>query len=72
MVSQMIAIGEETGALDDMLERMSVFYDNEVTLAVDAMLKSMEPVMIIFVAGIIGMIIIATYLPVFNIIGTIG
>lgn len=72
MVPQMIAIGEETGALDDMLERMSVFYDNEVTFAVDAMLKSLEPVMIIFVAGIIGMIIVATYLPVFNIIGTIS
>ena len=71
MVTQMIAVGEETGALDDMLERMSVFYDNEVTFAVDAMLKSLEPVMVIFVAVIIGMIIIATYLPVFNIITTI-
>lgn len=72
MVTQMIAIGEETGALDDMLERMSAFYDNEVTFAIDAMLKSMEPVMIIIVAGIIGSIIVATYLPVFNIIGTIS
>lgn len=72
MVPQMIAIGEETGALDDMLERMSVFYDNEVTFAVDAMLKSMEPAMIIIVGALIGMIIVATYLPVFNIIGTIG
>jgi len=71
MVPQMIAIGEETGALDDMLERMSVFYDNEVTFAADAMLKSLEPVLVIFVAVIIGMIIIATYLPVFNIITTI-
>ena len=71
MVTQMIAVGEETGALDDMLERMSVFYDNEVTFAIDAMLKAMEPAMIIFVAVIIGSIIIATYLPVFNIIGTI-
>lgn len=71
MVPQMIAVGEETGALDDMLERMSVFYDNEVTFAIDAMLKSMEPAMIIVVGIIIGMIIIATYLPVFNIITTI-
>lgn len=71
MVTQMIAVGEETGALDDMLERMSAFYDNEVTFAIDAMLKSMEPAMIIFVAAIIGSIIIATYLPVFNIISTI-
>lgn len=72
MVPQMIAVGEETGALDDMLERMSVFYDNEVTFAVDAMLKSLEPAMIILVAAIIGAIIIATYLPVFNIVGTMG
>lgn len=72
MVTQMIAVGEETGAIDDMLERMSAFYDNEVTFAIDAMLKSMEPAMIIFVAAIIGSIIIATYLPVFNIISTIS
>ncbi len=71
MVTQMIAVGEETGSLDDMLERMAVFYDNEVTFAIDAMLKSMEPAMIIFVAVIIGSIIVATYLPVFNIISTI-
>lgn len=71
MVTQMIAVGEETGALDDMLERMSVFYDNEVTFAIDAMLKSMEPAMIIIVGIIIGSIIIATYLPVFNVINTI-
>jgi len=56
--------------LDDMLERMSVFYDNEVTFAVDAMLKSLEPVLVIFVAVIIGMIIVATYLPIFNLVGT--
>ncbi|MGS0764004.1 type II secretion system F family protein [Syntrophomonas curvata] len=72
MVTQMIAVGEETGALDDMLERMSSFYDNEVTFAIEAMLKSMEPAMIIFVAAIIGSIIIATYLPVFNIIGAMS
>lgn len=72
MVTQMIAVGEETGSLDDMLERMAVFYDNEVTFAIDAMLKSMEPAMIIFVAVIIGSIIVATYLPVFNIISTIS
>jgi len=72
MVTQMIAVGEETGALDDMLERMAVFYDNEVNFAIDALLKSLEPIMIIFVAGIIGAIIIATYLPIFNIVSTLG
>lgn len=70
MVTQMIAVGEETGALDDMLERMAVFYDNEVTFAIDAMLKSMEPAMIIIVGAIIGSIIVATYLPIFNVIST--
>lgn len=72
MVTQMIAVGEETGTLDDMLERMAVFYDNEVTFAIDALLKSLEPIMIIFVAGIIGAIIVAIYLPVFNIITTLS
>lgn len=72
MVTQMISVGEETGALDDMLERMAVFYDNEVNFAIDALLKSLEPIMIIFVAGIIGAIIIATYLPIFNIVSTLG
>jgi len=51
---------------------MAAFYDNEVTFAIDALLKSLEPIMIIFVAVIIGSIIVATYLPVFNIISTIG
>ncbi len=72
MVTQMIAVGEETGTLDDMLERMAVFYDNEVTFAIDALLKSLEPIMIIFVAGIIGAIIVAIYMPVFNIVTTMG
>ena len=68
----MIAVGEETGALDDMLERMAKFYDNEVTFAIDAMLKAMEPAMIIIVGIIIGSIIVAIYLPIFNIITTIA
>jgi len=71
MVPQMISVGEETGALDEMLERMAKFYDNEVTFAIDAMLKAMEPAMIIIVGIIIGSIIVAIYLPVFNIITTI-
>ena len=72
MVPQMIAVGEETGALDDMLERMAVFYDNEVTFAIDAMLKAMEPALIVIVGVIIGSIIVAIYLPIFNIITTIA
>lgn len=71
MVPQMIAVGEETGALDDMLERMSNFYDSEVTFAVEGLLKAVEPVLIIFVAVVVGSIIVATYLPVFNIVNTL-
>lgn len=71
MVPQMIAVGEETGALDDMLERMSNFYDSEVTFAVEGLLKAVEPVLIIFVAVVVGAIIVATYLPVFNIVNTL-
>lgn len=72
MVTQMIAVGEETGSLDEMLERMADFYDKEVIYAVDAMMSLLEPILIILVAGIIGMIVVATYLPVFNIVGTMG
>ncbi|MGI6434787.1 MAG: type II secretion system F family protein [Syntrophomonadaceae bacterium] len=71
MVAQMIAVGEETGSLDDMLERMAVFYDREVKYAVEGMTSALEPLLIIVVGALIGAIIVAIYLPIFNIIGTI-
>ena len=72
MVTQMIAIGEETGALDDMLTRIADFYDNEVEAAVKALTSLLEPLMMVFIGGMVGSIIIGMYLPMFSIIGAIS
>jgi type IV pilus assembly protein PilC len=66
MVSHMIGVGEETGALDTMLSKIADFYDDEVSAAVKALTSIMEPVMIIFVGGIVGVIVVSMYLPLFN------
>jgi type IV pilus assembly protein PilC len=71
MVSQMVGVGEETGALDTMLEKIADFYDSEVEAAVKALTSIMEPVMIIFVGGIVGVIVISMYLPLFSIYNSI-
>jgi type IV pilus assembly protein PilC len=71
MVVQMLAVGEETGALDTMLEKMAAFYDEEVTAAVDALTSLIEPVLIFIVGGAEGMAVIALYMPMFNIINLI-
>ncbi|MFZ0382875.1 MAG: type II secretion system F family protein, partial [Solirubrobacteraceae bacterium] len=67
MVSQMVGVGEETGALDTMLAKIADFYDNEVEAAVKALTSILEPVMIIFVGGIVGVIVISMYLPLFSV-----
>jgi type IV pilus assembly protein PilC len=66
MVSHMIGVGEETGALDTMLTKIADFYDDEVSAAVKALTSIMEPVMIIFVGGIVGTIVVSMYLPLFS------
>jgi type IV pilus assembly protein PilC len=71
MVAQMVGVGEETGALDSMLEKIADFYDSEVEAAVKALTSIMEPVMIIFVGGIVGVIVISMYLPLFSIYNSI-
>jgi type IV pilus assembly protein PilC len=71
MVSQMIGVGEETGALDTMLSKIADFYDDEVNAAVKALTSIMEPVMIIFVGGIVGVIVISMYLPLFSVYNSI-
>jgi type IV pilus assembly protein PilC len=71
MVVQMLAVGEETGALDTMLEKVAAFYDDEVTATVDALTSLIEPVMIFIVGGAVGLAVIALYLPMFNIINLI-
>src|SRR5689334_2359455 len=71
MVAQMVGVGEETGALDSMLSKIADFYDSEVEAAVKALTSIMEPVMIIFVGGIVGVIVISMYLPLFSIYNSI-
>lgn len=66
MVTQMIAIGEETGALDTMLHKIADFYEDEVDAAIKQLTSILEPIMMIFVGGLVGLIVISMYLPMFN------
>jgi type IV pilus assembly protein PilC len=66
MVIQMIMVGEETGALDQMLSKIADFYDDEVDRAVEGLTKLVEPFLMIFVGGAVGFVIIAMYLPIFK------
>jgi type IV pilus assembly protein PilC len=72
MVVSMVAVGEATGALDDMLAKVSEFYEEEVDLAVQTMLSMIEPIMIVGIGGIVGIIVIAMYLPVFEMAGGVS
>lgn len=72
MVSSMIAIGEETGALDTMLQKIGDFYEREVDEAVSALTAAIEPLMIIFLGFIVGLIVAGMFLPLFKIIGTLS
>ena len=71
MVISMIAVGEQTGGLDEMLSKIADFYDEEVDAAVEALLSLMEPVMIVVLGVVVGGMIIAMYLPIFNMINTV-
>jgi type IV pilus assembly protein PilC len=72
MVTQMISVGEKTGGLDDMLTKIADFYDEEVDAAVAALTSIIEPVIIVFMGAMIGGILIAMYLPMFDIVGKIN
>ncbi len=72
MVVQMIAVGEATGALDAMLAKIADFYDDEVDAAVDAMTALLEPFMMVFLGGVVGGMIIAMYLPIFQMASAAG
>ncbi len=72
MVCQMIAVGESTGALDAMLEKIADFYDEEVDQAVENMTSLIEPVMLVFLGVTIGGLVIAMYLPIFKMAGAIS
>ena len=67
MVVQMVGVGEETGALDEMLTKIADFYEDQVAAAVKALTSILEPVMIIVVGGIVGFIVIAMYMPMFKV-----
>jgi type IV pilus assembly protein PilC len=71
MVTQMVSVGEQTGALSTMLAKIADFYDEEVNHAVDALVALMEPILILVLGGLVGSIIIAMYMPMFDIIGKV-
>lgn len=71
MVTQMIGVGEETGALDTMLEKIAEFYEEEVDTAVEGLMALLEPVMIVFLGTVIGGIVVSMYLPMFDLINKI-
>jgi type IV pilus assembly protein PilC len=71
MVVQMVAVGEQTGAMDQMLNKIADFYEEEVDVAVTTMTKLMEPAMMVVLGGIVGALIIAMYLPIFELAGNI-
>ncbi len=72
MVVQMIGVGEQTGAMDQMLQKIADFYEDEVDAAVAAMTAAMEPLMIVVLGGMMGTILIAMYMPIFEMAGHVG
>lgn len=72
MMVQMASIGEETGALDDMLNKAAEFYEEEVDIAVSQLSSLMEPIIMVVLGGIIGVILVAMYLPLFNLGNVVG
>ncbi len=71
MVTQMLAVGEETGAVDTMLERVGAFYEQEVEATVDALTSLLEPMLIVVLGGTVGGMVVALYMPMFNIVNLI-
>jgi len=71
MALQMTVVGENTGNLDKMLERVAEFYEEEVETTIQGLLKLIEPVMLVFMGGIVGGLLIAMYLPIFNMAGSV-
>ena len=71
MVAHMVGVGEETGALDSMLSKIADFYEDQVAAAVKALTSILEPAMIILVGGIVGVIVVSMYMPLFNVYNSI-
>jgi type IV pilus assembly protein PilC len=72
MVTQMIGVGEQTGAMDAMLQKIADFYEDEVDAAVKDLLTALEPVMIVFLGVVVGGVVISMYLPLFSLIGKLA
>jgi len=72
MVVQMISVGEQTGALDDMLNKIADFYEDEVDVAVASLMSALEPVIIVFLGVTVGIIVVAMYLPMFKLISVLA
>ena len=72
MVTQMIGVGEQTGAMDAMLQKIADFYEDEVDAAVKDLLTAIEPVMIVFLGIVVGGVVISMYLPLFSLIGKLS
>ena len=72
MVCQMIKVGEDTGNLDAMLSKIADFYESEVEATADAMTSLIEPLLMVFLGGIIAVIVVAMYLPIFTMASAVG
>jgi type IV pilus assembly protein PilC len=72
MVVQMISVGEQTGGLEEMLNKIGDFYDDEVDVAIAALMSALEPAIIVFLGATVGVIVIAMYLPMFHLISTLA
>jgi type IV pilus assembly protein PilC len=72
MVTQMISVGEQTGAMDAMLQKIADFYEDEVDAAVKDLLTALEPIMIVFLGIVVGGVVISMYMPLFSLIGKLS
>ena len=72
MVVQMISVGEETGALDEMLNKIAAFYDDEVNTAVDTLTSVIEPIMIVVMGLVVGGMVVAMYMPMFKLVSVVA
>jgi type IV pilus assembly protein PilC len=71
MVVQMVAVGEQTGALDTMLNKIADFYEEEVDVAVASLTSLMEPILMVIIGGMVGLVLVSMYLPIFDLAGKI-
>ena len=72
MVVQMVAVGEQTGNVDQMLSRLADFYESEVEVVAETLTSLIEPLLLVFLGGIVAVVVIAMYLPIFNIANSVG